>query len=307
MASTPSKNVTLSSCSAKRTRSDDSAVRLSGLSKAVLGVAPYREFFMHYNGKKVPAETAFSEFLVKTAKVPAEWAADCMKHILTDARYVGFLISRKNSEYVDLQGTALATAGGPLDADDPGDNEAPERLPGTGQAAAALPASDGQRDEAARIAGPAKPRKVFVAHGKNHKPLEQLKAMLTELGVPHAVAVDGAHAGRPVSEKVASMMRDDCSSAICVFSADERFLREGPDGETVEVWRPSENAVYELGAASVLYGRKVILFKEDKVSLPSDFSDIGHITFKGDQIDSHLRELLRELKAHGIINVIVAG
>ena len=69
----------------------------------------------------------------------------------------------------------------------------------------------------------------------------------------------------------------------------------------------NENAIYELGAASVLYGSKIILFKEDKVTLPSDFSDIGHITFSSDGIVSHMAELLKELRAHGIIQVVVAS
>ncbi|MCA9879746.1 MAG: nucleotide-binding protein, partial [Thermomicrobiales bacterium] len=119
--------------------------------------------------------------------------------------------------------------------------------------------------------------------------------------------VDEAHAGRPVSEKVATMMRENCSAAIVIFSADEKFLREGTDGELKELWRPSENAVYELGAASVLYGRKIIIFKEDKVVLPSDFSDLGHISFHGDEIQSRWTELLRELKAHGIVEIRVAA
>jgi predicted nucleotide-binding protein len=129
---------------------------------------------------------------------------------------------------------------------------------------------------------------------------------LTELGVPFEVAVDKAHAGRPVSQKVATMMRDPCSSAIVIFSADEQFYREGPDGQQVEVWRPSENAVYELGAASVLYGQRIIIFKEDRVSLPSDFSDLGHISFHGNEIRLHWTELLRELKTHGIVEIRVA-
>ncbi len=102
------------------------------------------------------------------------------------------------------------------------------------------------------------------------------------------------------------MMREECASAIIIFSADEQFFRNGPHDEQVEVWRPSENVVYELGAASVLYGRRIIIFKEDRVTLPSDFSDLGHISFQGEQIQAHWTELLRELKAHGIVEIRVA-
>jgi Predicted nucleotide-binding protein containing TIR-like domain len=49
-----------------------------------------------------------------------------------------------------------------------------------------------------------------------------------------------------------------CGSAILIFTKDERFL--GPNGE--ELWRPSENVVHELGAASFAYGDRIVIFKE---------------------------------------------
>ena len=84
--------------------------------------------------------------------------------------------------------------------------------------------------------------------------------------------VDEPNQGRPISRKVASLMKDDCSSGIFIFTADERFVRE-TKGETEEVWRPSENVVYELGAASMLYENRIVIFKEKGVTFPTDFSD----------------------------------
>jgi hypothetical protein len=50
-------------------------------------------------------------------------------------------------------------------------------------------------------------------------------------------------------------------------------------GKAEEVCRRSENAIFELGAASVLYDNRIVIFKEDRVSFPSDFSDLGYIEF----------------------------
>ena len=58
------------------------------------------------------------------------------------------------------------------------------------------------------------------------------------------------------------------ASAILVFTTDECFY--GKDGK--EVWRPSENVVHELGAASILYGGKIIILKEAGLTLPGNFS-----------------------------------
>src|SRR5207245_1798747 len=47
------------------------------------------------------------------------------------------------------------------------------------------------------------PKQIFVAHGKNTKPLEQLEKILNKFKVNYKVAVEEPHSGRPVSTKVA--------------------------------------------------------------------------------------------------------
>jgi len=150
-------------------------------------------------------------------------------------------------------------------------------------------------------------RKVFIAHGKNRAPLDQLKKMLDQFKVPYAGAVDEPHRGRPISAKVAGLMRNECSSGIFIFTADERFLREGDDGETAEVWRPSENVVFELGAASVLYDRRIVIFKEESVDFPSDFQDLGYIEFESGQLVEQMGSLFSELVALDVLEVRAKG
>jgi predicted nucleotide-binding protein len=141
---------------------------------------------------------------------------------------------------------------------------------------------------------------IFVGHGKNKKPLEQLENILNEYGIPYKVAIDEANQGRPISEKVAQVM-EECGAAILLFTADEEFPSVAGD----VIWRPSENVVYELGASSVMYGRRIIIFKEHAVRFPSNFRDIGYISFEKDQLDGKAIELFRELIAFRIIQVTV--
>ncbi len=68
---------------------------------------------------------------------------------------------------------------------------------------------------------------------------------------------------------------NECGAAVIIFTADEKF--EDTTGRAV--YRPSENVVFELGAASVLYGSRVIIFKEKGVDFPTNFRDIGFIEF----------------------------
>jgi predicted nucleotide-binding protein len=139
---------------------------------------------------------------------------------------------------------------------------------------------------------------IFIAHGKNKKPLEQLRRILDQFKIQYKVAIDEPNLGRPISSKVRETMQA-CNCAILVFTADEEF--KDKDGNTI--WRPSENVVYELGAASYLYGNRVVIMKEDTVDFPSNFRDIGYISFANDQLEAKAMEILRELIGFGIVKV----
>ena len=139
---------------------------------------------------------------------------------------------------------------------------------------------------------------IFIGHGKNKKPLEQLQRILHQFKVPHLVAVEEPNLGRPISEKVRQTMQG-CNCAILLFTADEEFRDK--DGEVV--YRPSQNVIHELGATSYLYGNRIVVLKEDCIDLPTNFRDIGYISFAKDQLDAKAMDVLRELIGFGIIKV----
>ena len=272
--------------------------------KAVLNIGPSRSFLTAYNGKKIPSTPALKEFLVAAADVPPERADDFIEHLLADARFAGLLTELKGASYVELSGS-ISSSGGYADEDTgEDDREREDYRPGQGEGE--LTTSEQvplvQRDG---DLSPAK--KVFIAHGKNRTPLDQLKKMLDQFKVKYAVAIDEPNRGRPITAKVASLMREECSSAIFIFTADERFSREDESGQSVEVWRPSENVVYELGAASVLYDKRIVIFKESGVTFPSDFADLGYIEFQSDQLAAKMGDLFAELVALDVLEVRAKG
>jgi predicted nucleotide-binding protein len=142
---------------------------------------------------------------------------------------------------------------------------------------------------------------IFLGHGKNRVPLQQLEKFLSEYKIAHRVVVDEANKGRPISQKVADSM-NECGAAIIIFTADEEF--KDVNGQTI--FRPSENAIFELGAASALYGSRVVIFKESGVTFPTNFRDMGYIEFDKDRLDAKVSELFRELIAFRLITVSVA-
>lgn len=277
----------------------DEVAKVAAYKKAVMTVPPYKVFFEAMASKKVPGPAAFKEFLTKNGDVSPDRVEECMSFILADAETAGLLRKMKGGDYIDLAGTP--TQDGP--EPEPDEDVAPldEEL----EVDEGKPAEESVK-KAPPVNPPAatgKPKKVFIAHGKNRTPLEQLKKALDQFKVSYAVAVDEPNKGRPISKKVANLMKDECSSGIFIFTADERFLRENDEGETEEVWRPSENVVYELGAASMLYDNRIVIFKEKAVSFPSDFSDLGYIEFEKDQLVAEIGNLFSELVGLDILEV----
>jgi len=139
---------------------------------------------------------------------------------------------------------------------------------------------------------------IFIAHGKNKRPMEQLKQILEQFKIPYKVAVGEPNLGRPIGTKVREVM-ESCNCAILIFTADEEF--NDKHGNTI--WRPSENVVFELGAAGYLYDRRIVIMKEEGVSFPSNFKDIGYISFGKDALDAKAMDILKELIGFQMVKV----
>lgn len=90
-----------------------------------------------------------------------------------------------------------------------------------------------------------------------------------------------------------------CNCAILIFTADEELR----DAKGNVVWRPSQNVVYELGASGYLYDNRLVILKEDTVTFPSNFHDIGHISFSHDQLEAKAMDVLKELIGFGIVKI----
>ncbi len=90
-----------------------------------------------------------------------------------------------------------------------------------------------------------------------------------------------------------------CNCAILIFTADEEFQTK--DG--ISIWRPSENVIYELGASGYLYDNRIVIMKEEEVVFPSNFRDLGYISFGKDQLEAKAMDVIKELIGFGIVKV----
>lgn len=257
-----------------------------GLLLALTNNPLFKTIIEFYNKKQIPREELFKNSLKKEFKVTPEYVDVCYEVITKNFENFNLIEDIKGNKYLNISNLGDVSTG----------NEVTENT--ESQEAATITPIESIPIPERQIE---KPKQIFVAHGKNTKPLEQLKSILDQFKVPYKVAIDEANAGRPVSKKVSDLMRE-CSSAIFIFTKDEET--KTLDGNTV--YRPSDNVVFELGAASVLYENKIVIFKESGVSFGSDFKDLGYIPFDTDQLGAKTVELMRELINFGLLKISAA-
>jgi predicted nucleotide-binding protein len=250
-----------------------------------------REFFDRYNGAKFPSDRIAASVLVDLG-VPKERTERVVGILSANAKFVGVLRTIKGENYVALDTAKLSpSVADSAIIEDPAEDTA-EDSNQPNVHTSQLPVEP---------APPAQPKKIFIAHGKKHDALEAVKRVLDRFKVPYVVAVDEPNAGRPISEKVAGLMTE-CSAGIFIFTPDETF--KSIDDQ--EIHRPSENVIYELGAASILWGRKIVILKEKSVNFASDYRDIGYLEFSMDNPRSIGTDLLTELIALDFLKIQVA-
>jgi predicted nucleotide-binding protein len=271
---------------------------------AALNPTKFSQVFEYYKGKKVPEATFFANTVVREFQIPREQAALFVKIFLENMRYIGLVKALKNGEWLSTEAPKdLLHVNDPSQEEETDEDEVEEE--GTkdlDEEPAIVPRAAANNGRAKMEDDQPQKNAIFIGHGKNKKPLEQLKKVMDQFRIPYKVAIDEPNKFRPISQKVAETMRE-CGAAILIFSADEQFL----DKDGKEIWRPSENVVYELGASSILYGGRIIIFKEDIVDFPTNFKDIGYISFAKDSLEAKTNELFGELISFGIIKVSVGS
>jgi hypothetical protein len=260
------------------------------LREALLHPEIFRKVYTWMDRKPIPRDDVFRNTVVKTVElggfgIPQKDADEFVQVLMQNVSDYGLADDQQGVKYLRLDKLS-PTVQPPIREDVTAEGE--QKPPVQGE----IPA--------AKIETPPLqiPKQIFVAHGKNKKPLDQMKTILTQFKIPFQVAIDEPHKGRPISAKVVQLMKQ-CTSGIFIFTADE----ETTDAQGSKVLRPSDNVVFELGAGIVLYADKIVIFREDGVSFGSDFTDYGHITFEKDKLDAKAFELMKELIGLGFLQV----
>lgn len=263
------------------------------LVTAALTPPLFKSVYDYYKGKKVPEKEFLVNTIIREFDVKAGSTAETFAEIfLTNMRFVGLTRTTPGGEWLHNDPMAARVEPAPDAGTVENQEEDLEEKPEVINQTRALPVEQPPIPPPATPEKRKRPNKLFVGHGRNKKPLEQLTKILRDLGIPYLVAEDEANVGRPISKKVRDTM-DQCGAAILIFSADIEHFDKDQDS----IWHSGENVSHELGAAAVMYDDRVILFKEQTVDLASNFSGIGYIPFEKDRLDAEMSALLRELVA----------
>jgi hypothetical protein len=120
--------------------------------------------------------------------------------------------------------------------------------------------------------------RVFISHGQNVAIAEQVETMLGLADIEAEVATKEETAAIPVPEKVFSAMRR-CQAGIIIVSAEENTKA----GENQ--YRINENVLIEVGAAFVLYDKRVVLLWDKRLPVPSNLQGLYRCEYEGDDLN----------------------
>ncbi len=274
------------------TQIKDTAKRLAALRKAALNPPVFDQFYKNYADKKLPSPEMMKKILEADYRVPKEHVEECASLIVQNGQFADLVRDIGGSPHVLLDSTISERQLEEI-ADTESEHETDKKpLPEVPQPASFVTPPPSAQDV------PQHPKPIFLGHGKNRTPLEKLQKILTSFQIAHKVTVEEAHLGRPIPQKVKDTMLQ-CGSAILIFTCDEKFYDQNGN----EIWRPSENVVHELGAASFAYGDRIVIFKEKGLDFPTNYESIGYIEFQQDAIESKTADLLKELIGFGLVKI----
>jgi len=151
-------------------------------------------------------------------------------------------------------------------------------------------------------------KEVFISHGKELKPVNELKSMLCDFGLTPVVLSEQPSMGKTVMEKLEAysevgyvfviLTPDDLGGFAELGSKWSRPARLRKFLKTAHP-RPRQNVILEFGFFVGKLGRdRIACLLKKPVEQPSDMQGIVYLSFK-ESLDEIRAEIKKELKAAG--------
>lgn len=236
--------------------------KADGLKQALFKIDLYKKFFSRFDGHKLPKRDFLKNTLNRDFGIPVEYTAKCYNMIIKNAKELGVISLIKNREYMKMSNLVPAA---PPELEEKAEREEVEEEIVEGE----------EKEELVKEA--IKKPRVFVSHSKNKKIVNQIKQILDFGQFENVIAEERETTAIPIPEKVFGLMRN-CDCAIINVSADEQEKRE--DG----TYGINQNVLIEIGAAFLMYNKKVILLVDKRIKLPSNLQGLYRCEYKGDEL-----------------------
>jgi hypothetical protein len=119
--------------------------------------------------------------------------------------------------------------------------------------------------------------RAFISHGKNTEIVSQVETMLDLADIKSEVAEAEETTAIPVPDKVFDAMRR-CQAGIIICSVEESIKDANGD------YALNDNVLIEIGAAFVLYEKRVVLVWDKRLPVPSNLQGLYRCEFEGDDL-----------------------
>ena len=248
--------------------------RQAALLEATLQPDQFRRFYEMLDGKRLPEDTSSRNILERDLGVHSDLTEECLETIKANGLYVGIL--------GEVGGSLYVSAGGAHAADRP-------RQTGVSSTTSNHPEVPRQTDHDTC--------RIFIGHAGNSDVVGYLKTILDSFGIAYRAIECDFDVNRPVANEVSVEMRG-CTAGVLVFASPSDDAWSGRREE-----KRRQKLLYQLGAASALYGDRVVLLREDS---PDDGTlDPGFQTleFSPDRLPEIGLPLITELHRMGVIEV----
>jgi predicted nucleotide-binding protein len=237
------------------------------LIKAALTPEVFNAFCSVLDQKKFPDEGFAHNLLRRDFGISPELCEECLSIIKSNADYVGITTMIGSSTYISLSRETQMDEDKQTPEADKEKNitkleQFPQNMPPLSK--------EINKSEDSEV-------RVFISHGKNQRILEQVKTMLEFGKYPFEVAIDTETTAIPVPQKIQEAMKR-CNAGVIIVSADEP--NQLADGR----YDINQNVLIEIGAAFVLYDRRVVLLADKRINLPSNLQGLYKCEYLGDEL-----------------------
>ena len=228
----------------------------------------FRRFYEMLDGKRLPEDAFAQNTLHRDLGVHPDLADECLRIIKANGLRAGIIRDIGGSLTVDLQEMGRLRAG-PVQRQDTTASAASGEAP--------LPGG-----------------RIFLGECGGSEALGFVKSLLDDFGLPYRTAEANGGDAHPVPAAVSEAMRD-CMAAILVLGGTDATERS----------RLVEQALYQVGAASVLYGDRIVVLTEEGFDQAYEPAGVRRVDFDRDSPAVAGLALLRELHEAGVIRVTV--